>query len=63
MGFYIIAPYIMYIVPEPGGLYLPRNETSYDPMHFDLVCVQLDALQVVCIYDNILTDYSRSANL
>ncbi len=24
------------IVPGPGGFYLPRNETSYDPMHFDL---------------------------
>ncbi len=24
------------LVPGPGGFYLPRNETSYDPMHFDL---------------------------
>ncbi len=24
------------IVPGPGEFYLPRNETSYDPMHFDL---------------------------
>ncbi len=24
------------IVPGPGGFYLPRNETSYNPMHFDL---------------------------
>ena len=25
-----------FLVPGPGGFYLPRNETSYDPMHFDL---------------------------
>ena len=31
-----ISNLILFISRGPGGFYLPRNETRYDPMYFDI---------------------------